>query len=264
MTDVTLTDQQKLEQVKELTLAWDRPTTVSSIKSNSRFSPPEPFHGKSTDHGQTANTWLYGLELYFQAEPTSNPAAKAVTYLHGEARHWGQQVGSMLMPANPTLADFAKVFLARFVKPSDSAAARIEITTLKQTGSVEAFAAHFRNVNSRITVGSPIDTTTLATYFVNGLKGKVAKALATVTSLETMQKLDLVIVAAEEMEAKLNLADKQANPTLAALNADEGRSAPRGGQRAARQHCNNQNRNHPYNSGGRGNTNSGRGYNTTR
>ena len=56
---------------------------------------------------------------------------------------------------------------------------------LKQTGSVEAFAAHFRNVNSRISVGSPIDTTTLATYFVNGLKGKVAKALATVTNLDT-------------------------------------------------------------------------------
>ena len=190
----------------------------------------------------TANTWLYGLELCFQAEPTSNPAAKAVTYLHGEARHWWQQVGSMLMPANPTLADFVRVFLAHFVKPSDSVAARIEITTLKQTGSVEAFAAHFRNVNSRITVGSPIDTTTLATYFVNGLKGKVAKALATVTSLDTMQKLDLVIVAAEEMEAKLNLADRRANPTSAALNADEGRSAPHGGNRAARQHHGNQTR----------------------
>ena len=39
--DSALTDQQKLEQIKELTLAWDRPTTVSSIKSNSRSSPPE-------------------------------------------------------------------------------------------------------------------------------------------------------------------------------------------------------------------------------
>ena len=67
------------------------------------------------------------------------------------------------MPANPTLADFARAFLARFVKPSDSAAARIEITTLKQTGSDQAFAAHFGNVNSRIIVDSPIDTTTLAT-----------------------------------------------------------------------------------------------------
>ena len=103
---------------------------------------------------------------------------------------WWQQVGSMLIPANPTLSDFAKVFLARFVKPSDSAAARIEITTRKQTGSFEAFAAHFRNVNSRIVVGRPIDTTTLATHFINGLNGKVVKALATVNSLKTMQNLD--------------------------------------------------------------------------
>ena len=97
----------------------------------------------------------------------------------------------------------------------------------------------------------------------------MAKALATDTSLDTMQKLDLVIVAAEEMEAKLSLADRQANPTLAALNADEGRSAPRGGNRAARQHRDNQKRGHPY-SGGRcrgrhigNNPANGRGYNTS-
>ena len=145
------------------------------------------------------------------------------------------------------LRDFAKVFLARFVTPSDSAAACIGITTLKHTGSVEVFAAHFRNVNSCITVGIPIDKTTLATHFINGLKGQVVKALATVSGLETMQNLDLVSVAAKEMEAKLNPADKQAHPTLAALN-----SAPHGGQRAARQHRNNQHRNHPYSSGGTG------------
>ena len=53
---------------------------------------------------------------------------------------------------------------------------------------------------------------------------------------------------------------------MAALNADEGSSAPHGGgQRAARQHCNNQHRNHPYNSGGTGRrrhigNNPGRGF----
>lgn len=36
MKDSGLTDEQKLEQVKELTLAWDRPTMVSSMKLNSR------------------------------------------------------------------------------------------------------------------------------------------------------------------------------------------------------------------------------------
>ena len=87
-------------------------------------NPPEPFLGHANDHGQTANIWLYGLQLYFIAEPTANPVAKAVTYLHDHARHWWQQAGSMLMPAEPTLDGFSKAFLARFVKPSDSAAAR--------------------------------------------------------------------------------------------------------------------------------------------
>ena len=61
---------------------------------------------------------------------------------------------------------FSQAFLARFVKPSDSAKARAEILHLKQADSVESFASHFRSVNSRISVGSPIDTTTfnLASY----------------------------------------------------------------------------------------------------
>ena len=79
------------------------------------------------------------------------------------------------MPILPTFADFAKAFLARFVKTSQSAAARRDIPTLKHTDSLEAVAAHFKNVNSRVNVGSPIDTTTLANYFVNDLKGKLAK-----------------------------------------------------------------------------------------
>ena len=128
---------------------------MSSARSNSRSSPPEPFHGKASDHAQIASTWLYGLELYFQAEPSSNPVAKAVTYLHDDARYWWQQAGHTLMPVLPTFADLAKAFLARLVKPSDTAAARREIPTLRQIESVEAFAAHFKNVNSRITLGSP-------------------------------------------------------------------------------------------------------------
>ena len=55
MTNCALTNDQKLEWVEELNLAWEKPTTVSSIKSTSRSSPPEPFHGKPTNHGQTAN-----------------------------------------------------------------------------------------------------------------------------------------------------------------------------------------------------------------
>ena len=126
---------------------------------------------------------LYNVELYFQAEYTPNPVAKAVMYLHGEARCWWQQDGSKTLYAASTFEMFSQAFLARFVKPSDSAKARAEIPHLKQIDSVESFASHFRNVNSRISLGSPIDTTTLPGYFVHGLKTKLANALAAHCSL---------------------------------------------------------------------------------
>ena len=212
-----------------------RTPAVSSFRSGSRSSPPEPFHGRADDHGQIAQSWLYGIELYFEAEVTPNPVAKAVTYLQNDARYWWQQTGSGAMPPAPTFHDFKTAFLARFVKPSDSAKARSEIPTLEHTSSVEAFASHFRTVNSRITVGSPIDTTTLANFFVRGLKEKLAKALAAHCSLSIMQELDPLISAAEEMEAKLNLASKQEQPSLAALqHADERNTPQRGGHGPAR------------------------------
>ena len=95
--------------------------------------------------------------------------------------------------SNPTFSDFKQVFLSRYVQPSDSAAARVEITHIE--GSVEAFATEFRNINSRITVGTPIDTT-LAGYFFNGLQKKVSNALTTHESLQTIYSLDLLIPAA--------------------------------------------------------------------
>ena len=59
--------------------------------------------------------------------------------------------------------------------------------------SVEAYAADFRSVNSRITVGSPTDTSTLAGYFLNGLKKHIVAALTVTISLPTMQNSDLLI-----------------------------------------------------------------------
>ncbi|KAL3135401.1 hypothetical protein ABBQ32_007584 [Trebouxia sp. C0010 RCD-2024] len=81
---------------------------------------------------------------------------------------------------------------------------------MQESMSVEAFAAHFRSVNSRITVGSPIDTSMLAGYFLNGLKKHIVTSLTVTVPLATMQDLDLLILAAEEMDAKLSLSAKQA------------------------------------------------------
>ncbi|DBB00233.1 TPA: hypothetical protein ACH3X1_014062 [Trebouxia sp. C0004] len=180
-------DAGKIAQAKAVTRIID----VSSMTAAEKQQEISTI-SSAGDHGQPAQSWLYGVDLYFQAEYTPNPDAKTVTYLHGEARHWWQQ-----MSAASTCEMFSQAFLARFVKPSDSAKARAEIPHLKQTGSVESFASHFRNVKSRISVGSPVDTTTLAGYFVPGLKTKLATALAAHCSLATMQELDSVISAAE-------------------------------------------------------------------
>ena len=75
---------------------------------------------------------------------------------------------------------FSQAFLAHFVKPSDSAKARAEISHLKQIDSVESFAPHFRNVNSRISVGSPTDVATCGhwqTTLSMVSKAKLATAL---------------------------------------------------------------------------------------
>jgi len=151
------------------------------------------------------------------------------------------------MPSTATFADFKKVFLARFVKPSDSAAARLEIPKLKQTDSVEAYVAEFNAVNARIQFGTPIDTSTLAGYFMQGLKTKIAKSIAQTEPIEVTHDLVKLMSAVEGMEAKLNLADKQAQPSLAAMHHAGGRCTPqRGGHAQARMARPN---NGPYNRG---------------
>ena len=230
--DSSLDSDSKQQQIAAIYDCWStQPPTVSSFKSSSRSSPPESFHGHAKDQWQPAQSWLYSVELYFQAEYTPNPVAKAVTYLHSEACRWWQQIGSKTLFSTSSFETFSQAFLARFVKPSDSAKARPEIPHLKQADSVETFASHFRSVNSHISVGSPIDTTTLASYFVRGLKSKLASALAAHCFLATMQKLNSVISAAEGMEAKLNLAAKQDQPSLAAVTAPQ-----HGGSGAVRNH----------------------------
>ena len=95
LTDPSLDSDTKQQQIAAIYDCWGtQPPMVSSFKSSSRSSPPDSSHGHAKDHGQPAQSWLYSVELYFQAEYTPNPVAKAVTYLHGEARHWWQQIGS--------------------------------------------------------------------------------------------------------------------------------------------------------------------------
>ena len=130
-----------------------------------------------------------------------------------------QQVGSKILPPAANFDQFSDLFLARFVKPSDSAKTHKEIPVITQSSnmSVETYAATFRSTNSRITVGTPIDSTTMSGDFLHGLKGPIAKALATHEPMSTMQDLELLMAAAEEMEAEISLSSKQAPTVNAAV-----------------------------------------------
>lgn len=114
------------------------------------------------------------------------------------------------MPLDAPFSLFKQAFLARFVKPSDSAHARTEIALLKQGDlPVEAYSATFMSTHLRIIVGSPIDTSPLAGYFVADLNRKVANALTASTDIAAMHDLTMVIKDAVDMEAKLDLAARQ-------------------------------------------------------
>ena len=224
---------QRLQDLDDVSDA--RAAAVSTLKSTTKSHPPATFHGHIDDHGQKAQSWLYSVRLYYAAEHEQNPVAKVATYLRDHALTWWQQFGSKSLPPDAVFQQFADVFLARFVKPSDSAAARKELPTLKQGDlSVEHFAALFRSTNNRVTVGSPIDTTTLAGWFVGGLKSSVSKAIVGHEPLSTMQDLDLVISAAEDMEAKLSLAAKQVHPSVNALQHDTTGDKPKRGGHSRR------------------------------
>ncbi|DBB07050.1 TPA: hypothetical protein ACH3X1_011638 [Trebouxia sp. C0004] len=79
--------------------------------------------------------------------------------------------------------------------------------------SVETYAAQFRNCAARIAtskVGTPIDSTTQATYFLKGLKRLILFTLEGMVSPDVMQDIDKLIDAAEKVEANLDMSTKQA------------------------------------------------------
>ena len=107
---------------------------------------------------------------------------------------------------------FKSAFLKRFVKPSDSLKARVALQACTQDElSVEAFASKFKGIASRIVVGNPVDKTTQATWFLRGLNGRIMNSLQSSVDHTVMMDVDLVIAAAVNIEANLDVAAKQAD-----------------------------------------------------
>ena len=174
--------------------------------------PPAEFHAKPDQLGQFATDWLYQAQLWVQAESFLKPVPKVITYLRGDALAWWRDVGDLAVGPNGSWLDFKTAFLKRFVKPSDSLKARVALQACAQGDlSVEAFASKFRGIANRIVVGNPVDRTTQATWFLRGLNGRIMSRLQGSVEHTVMMDVDLVIAAAVNIEANLDVAAKQAD-----------------------------------------------------
>ncbi|DBA87517.1 TPA: hypothetical protein ACH3X1_004546 [Trebouxia sp. C0004] len=163
-----------------------------NLNNAGRLKPIELFHGKPDQCGKDAKDWLSTMEIYLDST----------------------QFGKEQIGLQASFAAFKDIFLARFVKPGDSRKARQELATLQQNDmSVETYAAQFRNCAARIAaskVGTPVDSTTQATYFLKGLKRLILFKLEGMVSPDVMQDIDKLIDAAEKVAANLDMSTKQA------------------------------------------------------
>ena len=98
--------------------------------------------------------------------------------------------------AAATLDQFQHIFLDKCVQPSDPIEARVELQKLTQAkqSSVEAYVAAFVQTRSRISLGTSVDSSTQAQWFLNGLRSGVRTVLtttATVAVLNDIEQLQL-------------------------------------------------------------------------
>ncbi|DBB00340.1 TPA: hypothetical protein ACH3X1_014166 [Trebouxia sp. C0004] len=191
------------------------------IKNYSKVQSPAPkgrvsdyakrldvFHGTTADMGKPAKDWLTVCTIYYNATHLS--VDTIATYLRDDALAWWVEFGRPEV-GRGTFADFSKAFLARFVKAGDSTKARTELASMQQNGlTVEAFAAKFTNCASRVaasSVGTPVDSTTQAGYFLNGLKQGIVNKLNGIAEPETMHNIDKLIAAAIHVEANMDVSN---------------------------------------------------------
>ena len=228
------------------------------------------FAGKPDQLGKGARDWLSSVEVYLDSVDTDCPVPKIATYLRGDAQEWWRTQGKAVVGLDAPFHKFADAFLSRFVKAADGRKARLELSEMKQSDlTVEAFAAQFRSCAARIfasNTGTPVDSTTQAGYFQRGLKKSIVNKLSGTIAPEVMSDIDLLMEAAEKVEANLEMSK------LAKDKDDDSRGNSRGnnsnsghvqGNHVIARHQNRNNRYTPYQqkqpnfSSGRGNPNRG-------
>ena len=187
------------------------PEIVTVSRSTAKPAQPHHFHGTLKDHGEPANLWLFSFSSWIDASNESTPMKFVPGFLRDDALTWWKSFGMKKLSVTSTVEQFATIFLEKYVKASDSIDARAELEKLVQgKQSVESYAGKFIQTRSRISVGTQVDSTTQAHWFMNGLNSNVKAILRPMTTSQVMNDIELLMPAAIEADTKLVLSAKQA------------------------------------------------------
>jgi hypothetical protein len=145
-----------------------------------RPETPSLFHGQSNEN---IDSWLYELELYFDAMKVSqdNDQTRILftkAQLRGAASAWFQHLDTIQDDSAQTQAltwnQFKQLLTDRFRPVAVSKLARMQLNTLRQTGSVEQFIQQYMQVISAIpsmTEEERVDR------FITGLKPHIRNSI---------------------------------------------------------------------------------------
>lgn len=145
-----------------------------------RPETPSLFHGQSNEN---IDSWLYELELYFEAMkvPQDNDQKRILftkAQLRGAASAWFQHLDTIQDDSAQTQAltwnQFKQLLTDRFRPVAVSKLARMQLNTLRQTGSVEQFIQQYMQVISAIpsmTEEERVDR------FITGLKPHIRNSI---------------------------------------------------------------------------------------
>ena len=236
----------RVKVLQEHTLSKARKASGSKSRTDAGRSSIDAGRSKNIDlfagKPEQLGDWLSSAEVYLDSVESERPMPKIATYLRGDAQEWWKTQGKAAVGLDATFAQFADAFLARFVKAADGRKARQELSEMKHGDlTVEAFAAQFRSCAARIVAsktGTAVDSTTQAGCFQNGLKRVIVSKLQGIVELEVMSDIDLLMDAAEKVEANLEMskAAKDDRPVNNNSSQNSGNGRVQGSYVARNQH----------------------------
>ncbi|KAJ1980843.1 hypothetical protein H4R35_000951 [Dimargaris xerosporica] len=120
-------------------------TSPASLGNQGKFTHAPPTY----DGSQDPNEWLDQLDIYFQINdgiPDRKKILIALNSLRGAAYTWYKAKKNETNDVVPfeTIATFATSIRAQFQSVTDKQVAEVELASLTQTGSVEAYDCQFQ------------------------------------------------------------------------------------------------------------------------